>query len=530
MRDLGDFQTPPALVAAVLARLGAAGSRWERVLEPTCGRGHFLAGLLALDPPPREVYGIEIQPGHLAEAREVAAGAPGSVRVGLTAGSLFDLDLRTAPGWTSAGPLLVVGNPPWVTSAELGVLGSGNHPHKQNFNNARGIEALTGSSNFDLAEAVWLKLLTELADEQPTVALLCKVSVARRVLEHAAKAGMTVASASLTKLDARVWFGASVEACLLCVTLGPRSDGPAMPARIPVYPALDAAEPEASMGFAGARLVADLDAYRTAAFADGPCPFVWRQGLKHDAASVMELEEGGSPTEGLKNKLGQPVDVEVSSIYPLLKGGDLARPNFDPSSARRAVIVTQRKVGDDTQGLRQSAPKLWAYLEGHDGTFSARKSSVYRGAPPYAMFGVGPYSFSAYKVAVSGLHKAAVFHALGSIEGQPVMLDDTCYLLPASSPEQAAVVAALLNGPAARALLRALSFPGSKRAVTKSVLQRFDLNALLAHADRPALLDRAGADVARLAGRAPCWPERLEELLEPGACSTISLEGSTPLV
>ena len=35
MRDLGDFQTPPALVAAILDRLGPVGARWPRVLEPT---------------------------------------------------------------------------------------------------------------------------------------------------------------------------------------------------------------------------------------------------------------------------------------------------------------------------------------------------------------------------------------------------------------------------------------------------------------------------------------------------------------
>ena len=46
-RDLGDFQTPTALVARVLATLEPIGTRWTRVLEPTCGQGRFIAGLLA---------------------------------------------------------------------------------------------------------------------------------------------------------------------------------------------------------------------------------------------------------------------------------------------------------------------------------------------------------------------------------------------------------------------------------------------------------------------------------------------------
>src|SRR5579885_2171383 len=220
MRDLGDFQTPPALVRAVLARLGAGGGRWPRVLEPTCGRGHFLSGLLALDPPPQEILGVELQPRHLEDARAVARGAPRSVRIGLTGGSLFSIDLASQLRWNVRGPMLVVGNPPWVTNAALGALGSDNRPPRWNIKAARGIDAITGSSNFDVAEAVWLKLLRELAAEEPTIALLCKATVARNVLEHAAGAGLPVARAAVYRVDARAWFGAAVEACLLCVTVG----------------------------------------------------------------------------------------------------------------------------------------------------------------------------------------------------------------------------------------------------------------------------------------------------------------------
>ncbi|MCA1685615.1 MAG: hypothetical protein LC745_06440, partial [Planctomycetia bacterium] len=171
--------------------------------------------------------------------------------------------------------------------------------------------------------------------------------------------------------------------------------------------------------------------------------------------------------------------------------------------------------GDDTGRLRDAAPGLWAYLWAHAGAFSRRKSSIYRNRPEFAMFGVGPYCFAPYKVAVSGLHKAPVFHAVGPQGGRPVMLDDTGYFLACRSPEQAALAAGLLNGPDALGLLRALAFPGAKRPVTKAALRRVDLRALLARsADRPALLDRAGAEVSRLSGRPPEWPEPLDSLLE----------------
>ncbi len=510
--DLGDFQTPPGLVAAVLDRLGPVGTRWARVLEPTCGRGNFLAALLALDPPPREVVGVEVQAGHLAEARRVTRGAPASVRVGLTEGNVFDIDLKGgALGWTGTGPLLVVGNPPWVTTAALGVLGSGNRPGRGNVKAARGLDAVTGASNFDIGEAVWLKLLTELAPERPTIALLCKTSVARNVLEHAGRAGLPVARASVVRVDAKVWFGASVDACLLCVTLGAEASAGALD-RVPVFAGLDAREPHAAMGFARGRLVADLDAYAPFAHADGVCPLVWRQGLKHDAAGVMELAPCAA-SGGLRNRRGEPVDVEPGQVYPLLKGTDLSRPA--PVIPTRRVIVTQRFLGDDTGRLREGSARLWAYLRANAPAFARRKSSIYRGRPEFAMFGVGPYSFAAWKVAVSGLHKRPVFQAVGPHEGRPVMLDDTGYFLACRSPEQAALAAALLNGPDALGLLRGLTFPGAKRPVTKASLRRVDLHALLDRADRPALLDRAGGEVARLADRPPDWPASLGSLLDP---------------
>ncbi len=124
-RDLGDFQTPPELVAEVLATLGPIGARWPRVLEPTCGRGHFLGGLLAHASPPREVQAIEIQPAHCRAAGELAARyRDRDTEVTITCADLFGLDLARDLAWRQGGPLLVVGNPPWVTNAELGSLAS----------------------------------------------------------------------------------------------------------------------------------------------------------------------------------------------------------------------------------------------------------------------------------------------------------------------------------------------------------------------------------------------------------------------
>ncbi len=491
---MGDFQTPRDLVDAVLHTLGPIASRWTRILEPTCGSGSFLQALLEHEAPPRELIGIEIQEPYWTMARSLAGKHPGS-RVDILRANLFDLDLRTGLPWRDRGPLLVVGNPPWVTSAALGKLDSGNVPCKRNLKQLRGIDARTGSSNFDIAEAVWIKLLEELAGEQPTIALLCKKSTARAVLEFAHHQRLPITAASIHEIDAARWFGAAVGACLLRATLGGSLERRVTD--VPVFATLDAAQPSGALGFLQGRLIADAGAVARHAFALGSCPLTWRQGIKHDAAAVVELAAAGR-SHPYRNRLGQEVDVEVQFVYPLHKGNDLRKPAAD--RPRRALIVTQQRIGQPTLVLEQSAPELWSYLQSHAFRFAGRKSSIYRGQPPFAMFGVGPYSFAPFKVAVSGLYRAPIFRAVGPIDGRPVMLDDTCYLLPCASAIEAAVLCALYHDPTTLELIRALSFADAKRPVTKGLLQRIDLSAILNQADPGDLVERTRAVLAEQPG------------------------------
>lgn len=507
MRQFGDFQTPPGLVAAVLDSLAPDGGAWTRLLEPTCGRGHFIAGAVARLPGLVEVVGIELQPQHHAAAREALGGQSGPA-VRLRLGSVFEVDLASGLGWRDRGPLLVLGNPPWVTSAELGALGGANVPEKRNFKALRGLEAVTGSANFDLAETIILKVVTELAHERPTVAMLCKTAVARQVIQHAHAAGLPIAGARVRRIDAKAWFKAGVDACLFVLDVDP--DAPRWNFQVPVYASFDAPEPEAVFGMVGGQFVSDVPRYNATAFADGECPLVWRQGLKHDAVAVMELTRGEDGS--LLNKLGEEVDVEAGFVYPLMKSATLYR---DRSAG--AVLVTQRALREDTSRLAEVAPRLWAYLERHQAAFAARKSAIYRNQPPFAMFGIGDYAFAPYKVAVSGLYKEARFRVLGPLDGRPVMVDDTCYFVPCVSAEQAALVGALLNHPTCADLIASLVFWDAMRPITKKLLQRLDLTALAARLDPAALLAPVNDGLAAL-GMAPlaAAPADWAALLAPG--------------
>ncbi len=488
-REFGDFQTPPVLVTAILECLSSSGIEWSRVLEPTCGRGNFIEGLLKQAKPPGEIQAIEIQDTHFAIARKIAEQSL-VAHVVVSKANLFELNLYRDLRWSKTGPLLVVGNPPWVTNSELGTLRSDNLPHKENIKGLRGIEARTGKSNFDIAEYIWLKLIQELASEQPTIALLCKTSVARNVLQFAFDADLPIIDASIRMIDAKKWFGAAVEACLFCVEVGSGKRRYAAA----VYRDLFAAKPDSTMAIAGRQLVADMDAYARVASSDGVCPVTWRQGLKHDAASVMELTYDSLGS--LRNKLGEAVIIEPDYLYPLLKSSDLF--NLEKPRPRKAVIVTQKRLGKDTRMLERTAPQLWNYLNAHSKNFEQRKSSIYNNQPPFAIFGIGDYSFAPYKVAISGLHKIPRFRAIGPVDGRPVMLDDTCYFIACHSAEQAAFLTSLLNDPLCLDLVNSMVFMGSKRPITKKLLQRIDLRSLFDKVEQQSLLSKASNELERL--------------------------------
>jgi hypothetical protein len=149
------------------------------------------------------------------------------------------------------------------------------------------------------------------------------------------------------------------------------------------------------------------------------------------------------------------------------------------AAPNRFLLVTQRALGEDTEQIRDSAPKTWAYLLAHRRRLDARKSSIYRGKPAFAMFGIGDYSFAPFKVAICGLYKRLSFRVVGPVDGRPVMLDDTSYFLPCWDPVQAEELCRALNGERAQDFFRARVFWDSKRPINKSLLQALSLDALL---------------------------------------------------
>jgi hypothetical protein len=147
---------------------------------------------------------------------------------------------------------------------------------------------------------------------------------------------------------------------------------------------------------------------------------------------------------------------------------------------RKWLLVTQRRPGEDTSVIAARAPRTWEYLCAHGRQLDGRRSSIYRNRPRFSVFGVGPYTFSPWKVAISGLHKKLEFAVVGPIDQRPVVLDDTCYHVSFDSPDAATLVSELLNEEGCRALLTSLIFWDAKRPITTEVLQRLDLRPVAA--------------------------------------------------
>jgi hypothetical protein len=465
---LGDWQTPLALAERVVERVARETFRAPRaVLEPTCGEGAFLVAAAARFPGAR-LFGYELDARRAATARTRLDPERGDVAVR----DFFGVDWVRELAAIDGDPVLVVGNPPWVTNARQGVLGARNLPPKCNESGLAGYEALTGKSNFDVSEWMIVRMLDALRGRDAAVAVLCKSSVARRVIAHVGERRWPVEPGGLFRIDAGRHFDAAVDAVLFVCRLRANAQTAPAAARWPTFEALDAETPLAAVSFVDGALVADAAAHDRTRHLAGACRPEWRSGVKHDCAPVMELARGRG---GLRNGLGERVDVEDTFVFPLLKSSDVANRRLPT----RAMIVPQRALGEGTEALATRAPKLWAYLRRHARLLDARKSSIYRRQPRFALFGVGPYTFAPWKVAVSALYKRFAFEVVGPADGRPVLFDDTCYFLPFAHEAEARAACAALRSEPAKAFLGARTFWDAKRPINKATLQALDLAALL---------------------------------------------------
>ena len=94
----------------------------ESILEPTCGRGSFLLAAIQAFPSVQHCVGVEINKTYVEELQQRLV-ANGNLSAQTLHADFFQMDWSAILSQLPE-PILVIGNPPWVTNATLGGLQS----------------------------------------------------------------------------------------------------------------------------------------------------------------------------------------------------------------------------------------------------------------------------------------------------------------------------------------------------------------------------------------------------------------------
>ena len=478
VKEFGDFQTPRELAFEVCLLLSRLNLKPNTIIEPTCGLGSFVGAAHKIFHSAK-ILGFDIYSNYIAQTQDRFRDEE---NIEIFEANFFETDWKEIFK-NFEKPILILGNPPWVTNSQLGVLESDNLPEKTNFQNFKGFDAMTGKSNFDISEWMLINLLESLNRQNAQLAMLVKTSVARKVLVYAWKNNIRLSKSAIYRIETEKHFNASVDSCLLFCDFS----GGKQTLTSEIFDNLDDKKSSQTIGFENGELLASVDLYQKWKYLNGGSKIKWRSGIKHDCSKVMELTKEG---DKYKNNLGEVFELEDDFVFPMLKSSDIANGNLQP---RRWMIVTQKNVKDDTAKIAEIAPKTWSYLTSHGKLLDKRGSSIYKKRARFVVFGIGDYSFAPWKVVISGFYKKLNFNLVGSYENKPIVLDDTCYFLPFEKKAEAKKVCDLLNSTAAQEFFKSFIFWDAKRPITVDVLQKLDIKKLETFSKTKA---RAGWDEA----------------------------------
>ena len=465
--EYGDLQTPVELAEKICRKLVELGVDPEIIIEPTCGVGNFIKASAHSFKSARKITGIEINQNYTDKIKEEYQFLKDK-RIQIKQKDFFQVDWDFLIEEIDEN-ILVIGNFPWVTNSQQGVTNGKNLPIKTNFQNHKGLDAITGNSNFDISEWMLIQMVQCLQKRKACLAVLCKTSVSRKILGYIYSQKYNLEYCATYKVDAKKYFQAAVDACLLFCKFDSSSNN----YFCDVFNSFDDSSYH-RIGYQVNILVKDLPTFQKLRDLYGPKSGVkWRSGIKHDCSKIMELRKLDNT---YINGLGELVDIEETFVFPLIKGSDVAQDRT--KSTNRYVIITQKFVGEPTAHIKDVAPKTWDYLESHANFLDARKSKIYKNKPRFSIFGVGGYTFLPWKIAICGLYKNLNFRFIGSIDSKSTIFDDTVYFLAFNDEKAAYQAFVMLNSTLATDFYSSLIFWDEKRPVKTSILNRLNLSAV----------------------------------------------------
>jgi hypothetical protein len=466
-REFGDYQTNSILSKSVTDYIATKNDKIEFVLEPTCGEGNFILASIKTFPKLKKIVGIEIYPMYVLNTKMkilshyLSNPEQHKPDIDIICRDVFQFDFKTLSDNTRIFNTLIVGNPPWITNTELSKIDSNNLPIKTN--KLKGLDSMTGKSNFDLGESITNILLTNFDKHVGNISLLVKNNVVKNIVLNQSTNEFNISEIKQLNINSKKEFNVSVCSSVFLATFGE----PAFTCdEYNFYNHTHVTE----FGWTDNKFVYSIEKYKDVSSIEGISKVVWRSGLKHDCTKIMEFENN---LDVYTNKLGETFNLESDLVYRLLKSSDLKGGIIDTS--RKFSIVTQRKIGESTTYIKSQFPLTYGYLNKHVTHFNNRKSSVYNNKPLYSIFGIGDYSFKPYKVAISGLYKTRYFTLITPNNNKCIMVDDTCYFIGFDTLIDAEIAYYLLNSDLVQNFLDAIIFSDAKRSINKQVLMRIDL-------------------------------------------------------
>lgn len=468
--DYGDWQTNYEFAKSVCLYLKGRGIIPEIIVEPTCGVGNFIVAAIEVFDSVKKVYGVEINSEYIHATEQRLKKLQRDKRINdyeLYNSNVFSFDFSKIAKNNHDKNILVLGNPPWVTNSEMGKNDGDNLPVKSNVNKSRGIDAITGKGNFDIAESICNLLMDSFSSHKRTnIALLVKNAVIKNIVYGQRIHPHHIREVRQLCFDAKKEFNVSVSASLFVCHVS--DDYESQCKSFDFYTQKETH----SFGWVDEAFVSNIQKYGETSNLDGHSPLVWRSGIKHDCSKVMELSLKGTK---YSNGLKETADINEETVFPLLKSSDIGK---GMKGVRKYLLLPQTSITEDTSSLQKRAPKTYTYLLSHAKYLDGRKSVIYKNKPRFCVFGLGKYSFAPYKVVISALYRDLVFSLVEPIAGKPVMVDDTCYSLGFDNLEYARLTLRMLQSDILKHFIQNICFMDAKRVVNRELLMRINLYQL----------------------------------------------------
>nr|WP_292739124.1 TaqI-like C-terminal specificity domain-containing protein [Methanobrevibacter sp.] len=437
-KELEDYQTPLSITEEICAYLkNNLKINPTVIIEPTCGIGNFLRSASKVFDS-KELYGIEI------DAEKINAVDRSIPNLNLINEDIFKFKFDMINENES---YLIIGNPPQK-------------------NNTNFINNLQGKTNcFNMSEQIILKIIEIFKNTKTTIAFLCKTTVARNIFKRLIKNKIPYNFVKQLTFNFSKISKMNKNSCLLIIQLGEKQ----LPNNI--CEVSEFSNPDKILH----KICFEYDSNSNndkLIDIDGKCEIDWKLGVKHDCAKIMELT---CKNNQLMNNLDEKVNIETILLYPLLKGGDLKKPLINETS--KYIIITQKKIKQDTTYIKTKAPKTWEYLNNNKTYFDNRKSKMYKRTPAFSISDIGDYAFKKYKVGISGFNKEPNFTLV--YNEKPVMLDNSCYYLSFDDFDEAYITLLILNSQLVKKFLKNIAFLDSKRPFSKVILKRINIGKCL---------------------------------------------------